>query len=130
VPASLDHSDLHDGQVFVGDGGRFVFFDWADASIGHPFTSLLVMFRLVARRFGPIKLDRLRDAYLEPWTVDHPAAELRACVDVAARLGSISRAISWLRVFPEVPDSVRAEHGRYAASWLLMVLTPEPLGHP
>jgi hypothetical protein len=51
VPPSLDHSDLHDYQVFVADG-RYAFFDWGDASIGHPFTSLLVILRAAAARHG------------------------------------------------------------------------------
>ena len=121
VPATLDHSDLHEGQVFMADNGRFVFFDWGDAAIGHPFTSLLVVFRVVADRFGP-DLDRLRDAYLEPWTAESPVAELRAAVDVAVRLGGIARALSWWRVFPQATHVLDAEHGQSIAQWLLLVL--------
>ncbi|HEY4020514.1 MAG TPA: phosphotransferase [Pseudonocardiaceae bacterium] len=120
VPATLDHSDLHEGQVFVADNGRLVFFDWGDAAIGHPFTSLLPVYRMVARR-GP-DLDRLRDAYLEPWTAEYPVGELRAAVEAAVRLGGIARALSWWRVFPQALHVLDAEHGQSIAHWLLRVL--------
>ncbi|GAA3132475.1 hypothetical protein JOF29_005239 [Kribbella aluminosa] len=41
VPDSLDHADLHDGQILVAGAGRYTFFDWGDANVGHPFFSLL-----------------------------------------------------------------------------------------
>lgn len=118
VPATLDHADLHEGQAFAADGGRFVFFDWGDASIGHPFTSLRTVYRAAAQRFEPADLDRLRDAYLEPWTARHPVAELRAAADLAVRLGTISRALSWGRVFPEAEHLLDAERDRSIAEWL------------
>ena len=126
VPATLDHSDLHENQVFVAGDRRFVFFDWGDASIGHPFTSLLVVFRAVRHRFGvtQAELDRLRDAYLEPWTAEHPVAELRDTVEAATRLGAIARANSWRRIFPEAEQAVAAEHTRSVVNWLLILLGP------
>jgi hypothetical protein len=125
IPASVDHSDLHEGQAFWTGDGRFVFFDWGDASIGHPFTSFLVAYRAAAHRFGPGRLDRLRDAYLEPWTADQPVAELRAAADLAVRVGAVSRALSWGRVFPEAAHVLAAEHGRFVAEWLLRIVEPE-----
>ncbi|HEV3359001.1 MAG TPA: phosphotransferase [Pseudonocardiaceae bacterium] len=126
VPVTLDHSDLHENQVFVAQDGRFVFFDWGDASVGHPFTSLLVVFRVVAERFGVAGLDRLRDAYLEPWTAEHPVAELREALDAAVRLGAIARALSWQHVWPRARHVLDGQHGRWAGHWLLRVVEPEP----
>ncbi|HEY4458327.1 MAG TPA: phosphotransferase, partial [Pseudonocardiaceae bacterium] len=125
VPASVDHSDVHEGQAFVADGGRFVFFDWGDASIAHPFTSFLVAYRAAAHRLGPGHLDRLRDAYLEPWTAEHPIAELRTAAELAVRVGPVSRALSWGRVFPEAAHVLDAEHGKFIAEWLLHIVEPE-----
>lgn len=124
VPATLDHSDLHEGQAFAGENGRFVFFDWGDASIAHPFTSLLVAYRAATQRFGPEQLDRLRDAYLEPWTAEHPVTELRATAELAVRLGAVSRALSWGRVFPEAAHVLDGEHGRAIADWLRHIVRP------
>src|SRR3954470_12380528 len=71
IPASLQHDDLHDANVFVGDG-RHRFFDWGDAVVSHPFVSLLVPLRVAQQALdvpnGDAVLLRLRDAYLDAWT--------------------------------------------------------------
>src|SRR6478752_6692244 len=41
IPETIQHDDLHDGQVFVRDG-RYLFFDWGDACVSHPFFSMSV----------------------------------------------------------------------------------------
>ncbi|GHH35054.1 phosphotransferase [Streptomyces candidus] len=105
IPHSLDHSDLHEAQVFAPGAehpGRYAFFDWGDAVVGHPFSSLLVNARVARARYGAEVLPRLRDAYLEPWTGDgHSTADLRRAVSLACRLGAVSRAGCWGRLFPE-----------------------------
>ncbi|MER5433185.1 aminoglycoside phosphotransferase family protein [Streptomyces sp. NPDC002588] len=128
IPDSLDHSDLHDGQIFAREPlERFLFFDWGDASVAHPFTSLLVTSRIAARRFGADVLPRLRDAYLEPWTdTGLSAAELRRAVVLATRLGAVGRAAAWGRSFPGAgggPD----DSAEGAARWLREVFTEEPI---
>ncbi|WP_435057276.1 aminoglycoside phosphotransferase family protein [Streptomyces sp. bgisy060] len=116
IPDSLDHCDLHDGQVLATAAGRFAFFDWGDANIAHPFASLLVPARAVRERHGPEHVHRLRDAYLEPWTEGGPSLpELRRAVVLAARLAALGRAVSWFRLFPGTPRSGCAEA---SAHWL------------
>jgi hypothetical protein len=89
IPASLQHDDLHDANVFVGDGRRR-FFDWGDACVAHPFLSLLVPLRMAARALevpnGEAVLFRLRDAYLEPWSAHGTSEDLRAQCDLALRV--------------------------------------------
>ncbi|MGZ0149545.1 phosphotransferase [Kribbella sp. WER1] len=100
VPDSLDHADLHDGQILVG-AGRYTFFDWGDANVGHPFFSLLVTLDRAAELHGPEVVTRLEDAYLEVWTGDgHTIAELRRAAELARRLSQLTRAGSWARLFP------------------------------
>src|SRR5678815_6102596 len=43
IPDSLNHGDFHDGNVLLKNG-RITFFDWGDASVTHPFVSLLTFF--------------------------------------------------------------------------------------
>ncbi|MFE6666507.1 aminoglycoside phosphotransferase family protein [Streptomyces sp. NPDC057697] len=101
IADTLDHADLHDGQLFAPERGRFTFFDWGDASVTHPFCSFLVPAHAARERFGPEVLPRLRDAYLEQWTGHgRTTAELRRALSVAWRLGAIGRARSWGRLFP------------------------------
>ncbi|MCB5911830.1 aminoglycoside phosphotransferase family protein [Streptomyces pinistramenti] len=101
IADALDHADLHDGQLFAPRPGRFTFFDWGDATVSHPFCSLLVPALAARERYGAGVLPRLRDAYLEPWTrAGRTAAELRRAAGPACRLGAIGRARSWGRLFP------------------------------
>ena len=45
IPASVDHADVHPGNIFAASG---VPFDWGDAAVAHPFSSLLVALRTAA----------------------------------------------------------------------------------
>jgi Phosphotransferase enzyme family len=42
LAATIDHNDLHDGNVFVRDQHARVL-DWGDSTVGHPFLSLVEM---------------------------------------------------------------------------------------
>jgi hypothetical protein len=88
IPASLQHDDLHDGNVFVR-GGDHVFFDWGDSSVSHPFHTLVVTLRATAYKLGLAagghEIVRLRDAYLEPWTSLASRGELVAAAGLARR---------------------------------------------
>ena len=119
VAASLQHDDLHDANIFVPyDGvGPYRVFDWGDASVAHPFTTLLVTLRVVAYRLeltgGAAELLRLRDAYLEPWTGEHDRATLVEAVPTGAADRS-GRARPLVAEVPARRDAVgaRAPRGR------------------
>jgi hypothetical protein len=111
IPETVQHDDLHDGNVFLRDG-EYLVFDWGDSCISHPFHTLAVTLRAAAWRFdlepGDPRLERMRDAYLEPFGEYGSRAELLAAFATAYRLGTIARALSWYRAvqaFPEIePD--------------------------
>jgi hypothetical protein len=100
IPATVQHDDLHDGNVFAGDGYRI--FDWGDSVASHPFASLVVALRGIAYRFELAErdpdLERLRDAYLERFSECGSVDELRRAADLAAPVGMLSRSLSWWRV--------------------------------
>ncbi|PWR08737.1 phosphotransferase [Micromonospora sicca] len=120
VPATVQHDDLHDGNVFVGDDG-YRFFDWGDASVAHPFGTLLVTLRSVAYAGelapGDPALIRLRDAYLEAWTDRHDRATLREVAGLAMRVATVSRSLSWRRALRST-DPARAEYASAVPGWL------------
>ena len=93
LPGSVDHADLHGGNVLVGAGGPRLI-DWGDACIAHPFSSLLVPIEWVVgklpRRRQPDAVDRLCDAYLEPWGATGSREEL----GLAVWVGYVARALS------------------------------------
>jgi hypothetical protein len=97
-PETLTHEEVHDANVLVNDGG-YIFTDWADSSVSHPFFSILVTLRATAYRLklaedGPEML-RVRDAYLEPWTEFESRENVSAAFELAYLLGMVNRALSW-----------------------------------
>ena len=112
VPDSLQHDDLHDGNTFVRDRA-YVFFDWGDACVSHPFHTLVVTLRALAHRLGlepgSAQLLRLRDAYLEPWEKFGTRAELVATADLARRTGTLQRALAWYATVLAMPRERRVE---------------------
>jgi hypothetical protein len=116
IVATVQHDDLHDGSVLASH----LVLDWGDAVLSHPFCSLLVTLRSVARRWslepGARELERLRDAYLEAWTDGHSQVELELQALLATRVGKVSRAQAWVRALTGVADP--GEHAEAAPGWL------------
>jgi hypothetical protein len=127
VPPSLQHDDIHDGNVFVTGG--YHFFDWGDAYIGHPFALLLVSLRSAAHRFtlehGGPELLRLRDAYLEPWTRFAPRDQLVREVTLALHVAKVARALSWQRALLDADEEAIREWGDAVPGWLGELLEPD-----
>ncbi len=76
LPETVQHDDLHDGQIFVRDS-RYRFFDWAEACVSHPFFTMTVTLQ--------DEVEQFRDAYLEPWTRIAPLRGARGGVPRSAR---------------------------------------------
>ncbi len=125
---TLDHNDLHGGNVFVDDAGGARFFDWGDAVVSHPFASALVL-RSVVRWLQDVHVETpvergTLDAYLEPFTSLAPRAELLEVLDVACEVGKVARSLVWARaVAPMRSDADDPDDFRSApAGWLLELL--------
>ena len=130
VPVTLQHDDLHDGNVFVS-GNRQRFFDWGDASVSHPFLSLLVALRVAAQALAlpsghPVLL-RLRDSYLYEWR-DHGSPEqLREQCALALWVGPLQRALTWRRILRGVHPDERAAWADSVPGWTAEHLQPGTL---
>jgi hypothetical protein len=133
VPATLQHDDLHDANVFV-EMSRHRFFDWGDAVVSHPFLSLLVPLRVARQALGVQSGDavllRLRDAYLEPWRNHGSLAELRQQCDLALALAPLQRALTWRRILRGVHPAERAEWADAGPGWAAEYLEPGILAAP
>jgi hypothetical protein len=107
VPETIQHDDLHHANLYAR-GEHLRVLDWGDASIGHPFASLVVTFRFLEERTGLAPGDpwfaRLRDTYLEPWDREH-----RDAFALAFRVGSFARAIAYMRVRAAMSPAERRE---------------------
>jgi len=122
VPASLDHNDLHPGNVFAA-GTRF--YDWGDSVVAHPFASMLVTLAYVHSLFGPTAGPaRVRDAYLEPFTDLAPRTALVAQVELACRVAKAARVLTWDRALRAQGYSAAGEFGRAPLETLLNLRAP------
>jgi len=116
VPATVQHDDLQPSNVLLD--GRIL--DWGDASVGHPFASLLtaLMPGNPSRPGDRAARRAMRDTYLRSWApalgldpnrsdvMDH----LRRQVDLAMVLAPIGRIDTWLRApagaLDQYPDAL------------------------
>ena len=97
IPETVQHDDLHDGQVFVRDG-RYLLMDWGDACVSHPFFTLAVTLEGVLA-WGlddvenAVDTAQFRDAYLAPWAEQYDGDLVAAC-ELALRLGWVCRSVA------------------------------------
>ncbi|MGJ6964338.1 phosphotransferase [Streptosporangium sp. G11] len=113
VPPSLDHSDLHPWNILVAGptpAHRVRFYDWGDSVVAHPFAGMLVALGFLRLHLGVAPDDpailRPRDAYLDVFSDLAPHAELVEELELACRVGKITRTLVWER-------SIRAQgHAR------------------
>jgi hypothetical protein len=98
IPMSLHHNDLHDANIFYGDG-QARFFDWGDSSVAHPFFSLRTVFVSIENTFGLPEGDpffaSLAQDYLRPWAALTPETDLTYAFGLAQRLWALSTAIKY-----------------------------------
>ncbi len=98
IGETVQHDDLHDGQIFVRDGRARVL-DWGDACVSHPFFSLSVTLEGVLQ-WGlydvadAVDVVPFRDAYLAPFAAAYPGVDLVSAVEPALRLGWVCRAVN------------------------------------
>ena len=112
LPATIDHGDFHDGNVFAD--GRV--FDWGDAAVAHPFFTAVI-----ALQEEPAAS---RDAFLEPWEELAPRAELLAQLEDALLVGKVARALTWQEVIDRI--GLSTEERDPVSTWLLWFLGEEP----
>ena len=136
IPDSLQHDDLHSNNVCwpgkVDDLSSVRFIDWGDASVGHPFGTMLATLNSIAFHAGAPRIDRdkdprvlrVRDAYLEPFSQLSRRDELQRWVDLARSTGCVTRALAWERALQEAPRTVITEHEFPVRGWLLELLEP------
>lgn len=128
VASTVQHDDLHDGNLMVDERGVTRVIDWGDCSVGHPFGVLLVTLRALGHRYDvpPDELGRLQDAYLEAWTDLADRATLLELAGHARRVQAVGRALSWERALVATDDAERAAWGTPVAGWLEVLggLTP------
>lgn len=121
IPETIAHEEIHDANVLVSHG-RYVFADWGESSVAHPFFTMLVtlrsaVYRLKLREDGP-ELARLRDIYLEPWRQFGSREKLVGALRLGYRLGMVNRALSWHRVLAPLSARDKGQEADAVSGWL------------
>ncbi|MGH2820337.1 MAG: phosphotransferase [Actinomycetota bacterium] len=114
LPETIQHDDLHDGQIFVREG-RYLFFDWGDACVSHPFFTMAVTLEgMLAWGLDDVEGSEdtgpYRDAYLEPFAGYATRRGLEEAHTIALRLGWLCRALNVHRLALALESPVREEH--------------------
>lgn len=95
LPYTIDHGDLHGNNIHFANN-RYVFFDWSDSSVTHPFLGIFSFVQDFQKR-SPQSINayhRLRDVYLSTWKDYCSLDELRKAFDLALPLSIIHRAVT------------------------------------
>lgn len=108
IRETVQHDDLHDGQVFLGFGTHQVL-DWGDACISHPFFTLAVTLEGVIAwglddEVGSEDIEPHLAAYLGPYR-ERYGGDLREAARLAMRLGWVCRAVNGH--LPQDPEHTR-----------------------
>ncbi len=125
IPYSLNHGDLHDANIFLR-GEQYVFTDWGDASLAHPFFSLRTAFVSVENTLGleenrPI-FSSLRYTYLEAWREFDSEDNLVTAFELASQLWSLSSLFAWHHSLGVLPPQDRGEDQEAIPALLIELL--------
>jgi Phosphotransferase enzyme family len=118
VPPSLGHGDLHLSNVARGPAG-YLFFDWTDACVAHPFLDLATIRRGTAFTDATEEAElreRLRQAYLPAWASFEPPGRLARAFELAAPLGALHQAVSYRSLATRPPMD---PHMAQSTAWWL-----------
>ena len=111
LPVSIVQQDFRDGNIAVR-GRDYLFYDWSDTVLSHPFFSASRFLDAVgsgggsSRRKGGRRLptavrhERLRDAYLDAWADYASRDRLLEVFRLAQRLNPLYQAIRWYLELP------------------------------
>jgi hypothetical protein len=126
VPQTLVHGDLHAKNIAIRNG-RYLFFDWTDGCVSHPFFDLVTMLRHAAvLQDASAAASRLCDAYLALWTDYEPMPRLRQAWALAAPLGALHQAVSYQHIVASLEPAARHELDWGVPFWVRRMLQSMP----
>lgn len=129
IPMSLEHGDLHGGNIFWREQTNdLCILDWGDATVTHPFFSVRVFWNAlydILPEEDEIawyeQIQQMRKVYLEAWSGVAPEDVLWRHLLIAEELGCVYRALSWhLYVTKQRHDP--EESSDKPAQWLNLLL--------
>lgn len=131
LPTTVQHDDLHAGNVFVADAASASMhdsriFDWGDTYLGNPLCSLLIALRGPSYHFDlpadPERDARMVRAYLACWSDVASSAELSKVLPDALLLARVGRIIGWRRALANATDAQKRQWSDHPMQWVKEVV--------
>lgn len=126
LPDTIQHNDLHAGNVFCVDGSAAAihdsrFFDWGDSYVGNPLCSVMIALAGPSYHFG-LPADAERDArlmrsYVSTWADRVPSARLIELLPDALLIANLARIRASERALQHATEAERAE-------WTPLIIEP------
>jgi hypothetical protein len=110
IPASVNHGDFHDANIFLKNDD-YIFADWGDASLAHPFFSLRTVFVSLENSLGieegaPLQHE-LCEVYLSAWNQVAPHEIVQRAYALASRIWALSSLFGWYQSLRDSPPELR-----------------------
>ena len=128
LPASLQHGDLHPGNVLVVEGSMR-FFDFGDAQWAHVLEVLAVPYGY-STRVTHHPWAALLDAYAQVWADVLDRNTLEALLVPAMVTHAVNRSFTWLGAIRGAQPQELAEWGDSPLYYLRLTHEPFPPGDP
>ncbi len=116
------HAVCADANGGIDRGLRISIDDWGDCCATHPFFTMVVALKSVAKAFrleeSSPELAELRDIYLEAWAGYASRQTLLAAFDLAQCVGTICRALAEQIVMAQADETEKTKYAREVPAWL------------
>jgi hypothetical protein len=93
----LHHDDFGPGNALLDPNDNYNFFDWSDCAVTMPLCSLFIPQRWAryVLDYDEAALERMREAYLEPWRAIVSSEQLERALPLSLWLAKLQRALTW-----------------------------------
>jgi aminoglycoside phosphotransferase (APT) family kinase protein len=125
IPQTLVHGDLHLGNVAFCKG-NYLFFDWTDSCISHPFFDMIELFFYSKKKTNSSDLKDLQQEYLAQWTAYEPMPRLLEAWTLAKTLCALHHAVSYQYIVACLEPRSKQELSNALPRFLREVISTTP----
>lgn len=125
IPQTLVHGDLHLGNVAFFQG-NYLFFDWTDSCIAHPFFDMIELFFYAKKKASSSDIQDLQKEYLSQWTAYEPMSRLLEAWTLAKPLCALHHAVSYLHIVACLEPRAKQELSNALPGFLRELISATP----
>jgi hypothetical protein len=102
-PPTLEHGDLHGGNIVISPAGDYRYYDWTDGCLAHPYMCLAAFLEPAPEAWHA----DLCGAYLAGWREFADEATLMAALGLARPLSALHMALSYCDIWEQTEPGQR-----------------------